>query len=88
MIQKYLNGEKVVFFGIVIVLVGGEVLDIKKVVFLVFVNDVKIIFYYIDFSFDNFKLGGLVFVQLLGKVGSEVFCVQDVEYFCDVFLVV
>lgn len=62
MIQKYFNGEKIISLGIVIVFVGGEVLDVKKVVFFVLVNDEKSIIYYIDFSFDKLCLGGFVFV--------------------------
>ena len=43
---------------------------------------------HIDFSFDKLKLGGSAFAQSLGKVGDEVPCVQDAEYFRDAFLAV
>lgn len=54
----------------------------------VLVNDAKTTLYHIDLSFDNLKLGGSAFAQSLGKVGSEVPCVQDAEYFRDAFLAV
>jgi phosphoribosylformylglycinamidine synthase len=52
------------------------------------VNEPKSAFYHIDFSFDALKLGGSAFAQSLGKVGDEVPCVQDAEYFRDAFLAV
>ena len=39
----------------------------------------SLIHIYIDFSFDNLKLGGSAFAQTLGKVGDEVPSVQDAE---------
>ena len=60
----------------------------KKVVSPVLVNDEKTTLYHIDFSFDKLKLGGSAFAQSLGKVGDEVPCVQDAEYFRDAFLAV
>ena len=88
MTQKYPNGEKVVSPGTVIVSAGGEVSDVKKVVSPVLVNNAKTTLYHIDFSFDSLKLGGSAFAQSLGKVGDEVPCVQDAEYFRDAFLAV
>ena len=88
MTQKYPNGEKVVSPGTVIVSAGGEVSDVKKVVSPVLVNNAKTTLYHIDFSFDSLKLGGSAFAQSLGKVGNEVPCVQDAEYFRDAFLAV
>ena len=88
MTQKYPNGEKVISPGTVIVSAGGEVSDVKKVVSPVLVNNEKTTLYHIDFSFDSFKLGGSAFAQSLGKVGDEVPCVQDAEYFRDAFLAI
>ena len=88
MTQKYPNGEKVISPGTVIVSAGGEVSDIKKVVSPVLVNNEKTTLYHIDFSFDTLKLGGSAFAQSLGKVGDEVPCVQDAEYFRDAFMAV
>ena len=45
-------------------------------------------FIILTFSFDELKLGGSAFAQSLGKVGDEVPCVQDAEYFRDAFLAV
>lgn len=83
MTQKYPDGSKVIAPGTVIVSAGGEVSDVKKVVSPVLVNDEKTTLYHIDFSFDKLKLGGSAFAQSLGKVGDEVPCVQDAEYFRD-----
>ena len=85
MTQKYPNGEQVVSPGTVIVSAAGEVSDVKKVVSPVMVNNSKSSFYHIDFSFDSFKLGGSAFAQTLGKVGDEVPCVMDYDYFAAAF---
>lgn len=83
--QKYPNGEKIISPGTVIVSAGGEVEDVKKVVSPVLVNDNNSSLYYIDFSFDDQRLGGSAFAQTLGKVGSEVPTVKNPEYFADCF---
>ncbi|KAA6323802.1 Phosphoribosylformylglycinamidine synthase, partial [termite gut metagenome] len=88
MTQKYLDGSKVISPGTVIVSAGAEVSDVKKVVSQVMVNDKDSTFYHIDFSFDSLKLGGSAFAQSLGKVGDDVPCVQNAEYFRDAFLAV
>jgi len=80
MTQKY-DDEKVFSPGTVIISAGAEVSDVKKVVGQVLVNDPKSAVYYIDFSFDNHKLGGSVLAQTLNKLGDEVPTVQDAEYF-------
>ena len=83
--QQYLNGEKIISPGTVIVSAGGEVSDIKKVVSPVVVNDKNASLYHIDFSFDEQRLGGSAFAQSLGKVGDDVPTVKNPEYFCDAF---
>ena len=83
--QKYPNGEKIISPGTVIVSAGGEVEDVKKVVSPVLVNDKNSSLYYIDFSFDDQRLGGSAFAQTLGKVGSDVPTVKNLEYFADCF---
>lgn len=88
MTQKYPDGEKIVSPGTVIVSVGGEVSDVKKVVSPVMANEPKSTFYHIDFSFDELRLGGSAFAQSLNKVGSDVPTVQNPEYFRDAFLAV
>ena len=83
--QKYPNGEKIISPGTVIVSAGGEVEDVKKVISPVLVNDKNSSLYYIDFSFDDQRLGGSAFAQTLGKVGSDVPTVKNPEYFADCF---
>jgi phosphoribosylformylglycinamidine synthase len=83
--QQYPNGEKIVSPGTVIVTSGGEVSDIKKVVSPVLVNNKNSSLYYIDFSFDEQRLGGSAFAQSLGKVGDDVPTVTNPEYFVDCF---
>lgn len=83
--QKYPNGEKIISPGTVIVSAGGEVKDVRKVVSPVLVNNKNSSLYYIDFSFDDQRLGGSAFAQTLGKVGSDVPTVKNPEYFADCF---
>lgn len=83
--QKYPNGEKIISPGTVIVSAGGEVKDVRKVVSPVLVNNKNSSLYYIDFSFDDQRLGGSAFSQSLGKVGSDVPTVKNPEYFADCF---
>lgn len=83
--QKYPNGEKIISPGTVIVSAGGEVKDVRKVVSPVLVNSKNSSLYYIDFSFDDQRLGGSAFAQSLGKVGSDVPTVKNSEYFADCF---
>ena len=79
MTQKY-GDEKVFAPGTVIISAAGEVTDIKKIVSPVLSKNAPYI-YYIDFSFDQFKLGGSAFAQSLNKIGDEVPTVQDADYF-------
>ena len=83
--QQYPNGEKIISPGTVIVSAGGEVSDIKRVVSPVLVNDKNSSLYYIDFSFDEQRLGGSAFAQSLGKIGNDVPTVKNPEYFVDCF---
>lgn len=84
MTQKY-GDEKVFAPGTVIISAGGEVSDIKKVVSPVLILDRNTAIYYIDFSFDNFQLGGSAFAQSLGKIGKTAPTVKDSEYFVSAF---
>ncbi len=88
MTQKYPDGSKVIAPGTVIVSAGGEVSDVKRVVTQVLANDPDTVIYHIDFSYDRMKLGGSAFAQSQGKVGDEVPCVQDADYFRRAFLAV
>ncbi len=84
MTQKY-GDKKVLSPGTVIISAGAEVADVKQVVSPVVQNDKNSSIYYIDFSFDNLKLGGSVLYQCLGKIGNDVPTVQNPEYFADAF---
>ncbi|VBB43379.1 Phosphoribosylformylglycinamidine synthase [uncultured Paludibacter sp.] len=85
MTQKYPNGDKVFAPGTVIISAAAEATNIRKIVNPVIVNNTKTTVYYIDFSFDTFKLGGSVLAQTLGKIGDETPTVNDAEYFKDTF---
>lgn len=84
MTQKY-GDKKVIAPGTVIISAGAEVSDIKKIVSPVLSKEKGSVLYYIDFSFDTFKLGGSAFAQALNKLGNEVPTVKDSEYFSDAF---
>ena len=85
MTQQYPNNQKVIAPGTVIVSSGAEVSDVRKVVSPVLVNDKNSSLYYIDFSFDEQRLGGSAFAQSLGFVGDDVPTVANPEYFADCF---
>ena len=85
MTQQYPNNQKVIAPGTVIVSSGAEVSDVCKVVSPVLVNDKNSSLYYIDFSFDEQRLGGSAFAQSLGFVGDDVPTVANPEYFADCF---
>ncbi|HET8808809.1 MAG TPA: phosphoribosylformylglycinamidine synthase, partial [Flavobacteriaceae bacterium] len=81
--QKYKDAE-VLAPGTVIISAAGHCDDVKKVVEPVLQKDGGDI-YYINFSQDDFKLGGSSFAQILNKVGTEVPTVKDAEYFAKAF---
>ena len=83
--QQYPDGSKIIAPGTVIVTSGAEVSDVRKTVSPVMVNDKNSSLYYIDFSFDQQRLGGSAFAQTLGKIGSDVPTVKNSEYFADCF---
>ena len=83
--QQYPDGSKIIAPGTVIVTSGAEVSDVRKTVSPVLVNDKNSSLYYIDFSFDEQRLGGSAFAQTLGKIGSDVPTVKNSEYFADCF---
>ena len=69
MVQKY-DKLKVKSPGTVIISASGHCNDIRKVVKPV-LNKNSGSIYYINLSFDDFKLGGSSFAQTLNKIGSE-----------------
>ncbi len=84
MTQKY-GEDKVYAPGTVIISAGAEVSDIRKIVSPVLLNQRSTFLYYIDFSFDAFKLGGSALAQSLNCLGDEVPTVQDFDYFKTTF---
>lgn len=87
MTQKY-GEDKVYSPGTVIISAAGEVKNIRKIVSPVLAYIKGTYLYYIDFSFDTFKLGGSAFAQTLSKLGEEVPTVTDPEYFKNAFAAV
>ncbi|MCW5911713.1 MAG: phosphoribosylformylglycinamidine synthase, partial [Cyclobacteriaceae bacterium] len=85
MTQKYPNGEVVYSPGTVIISAVAEVSDIRKTVSpaLQPVTGSKII--YIDFSKDNFQLGGSSFAQVVNQLGTTAPTVTDEKYFIAAF---
>jgi phosphoribosylformylglycinamidine synthase len=72
----------------VIISAAAEVKNVRRIVSPVLAYIKGTYLYYIDFSFDTFKLGGSAFAQTLGKVGDEVPTVTDAEYFKNAFAAV
>jgi phosphoribosylformylglycinamidine synthase len=84
MTQKY-GDDKVYSPGTVIISAAAEVKNIRKIVSPVLAYIKGTYLYYIDFSFDTFKLGGSAFAQTMGKLGEEAPTIQDTEYFKNAF---
>lgn len=84
MTQKY-GEDKVYSPGTVIISAAGEVSDIRKIVSPVIIQNQRTTLYYIDFSFDAFKLGGSAFAQSLDRLGDDAPTVKDPEYFKTAF---
>ncbi|MCC7460072.1 MAG: phosphoribosylformylglycinamidine synthase, partial [Proteobacteria bacterium] len=81
--QKYPTGD-VISPGTVIISAVGNCNDITQVVEPVLQKTSEAI-YYINFSQDQFKLGGSSFAQILNKVGTEAPRVQNSEFFKKAF---
>lgn len=88
MTQRYPDGEVVFSPGTVIISAIAEVADIRKTISpdLKIVNDSKLLL--IDFSKDNFKLGGSSFAQVTNQLGNETPQINDDEYFARAFTTV
>lgn len=84
MTQKY-GEDKVYSPGTVIISAAGEVKNVRKIVSPALAYIKGTYLYYIDFSFDTFKLGGSAFAQTMSKVGEETPTVKDSEYFKNAF---
>ncbi|TVQ09403.1 MAG: phosphoribosylformylglycinamidine synthase, partial [Bacteroidetes bacterium] len=85
MTQKYPDGQKILSPGTVIVSAVAEVYNVRKVVEPVLNTDVNTQIIHIDFSYDDFKLGGSSFAQLIQQLGDEAPTVIDPWYFGDAF---
>ncbi len=85
MTQKYPNGEKVIAPGTVIVTAVGEVSNIRQAVKPVVAQDSESELIYVNFSKDDFQLGGSSLAQVLDKIGNDVPDVKDTEYFKNCF---
>lgn len=85
MTQKYPDGEVVYSPGTVIISAVAEVEDIRKIIS----TDLKLAvgskLIYIDFSNDQFKLGGSSFAQVVNQLGNEVPTIQDDAHFSKAF---
>ena len=77
--QKYPDGD-VIAPGTVIISAAGACADIKKVIEPVFKTGNNKI-YYIDFSQDEFFLGGSTFAQIRNGIGSKSPDILDAGYF-------
>lgn len=83
MAQKYPD-KTVLAPGTVIITAAGHCHDFTKTITPLLKKDAGHI-YYIDFSQDDFKLGGSSFAQTLNKIGDEVPDVKDAAYVKNVF---
>ena len=88
MTQKYPNGEKVDSPGTVIISAVAESGDIRKTVSpdLEPIDGSSIL--YIDFSKDEYKLGGSSFAQIVNQLGTAAPTINDEPYFIKAFGVV
>ena len=78
--QKYAD-EEVIAPGTVIISAAGECSDIRKVVEPVFKTTENNKIYYIDFSEDEFHLGGSSFAQIKNGIGAATPSIKDAAYF-------
>jgi phosphoribosylformylglycinamidine synthase len=85
MTQKYPDGQVVFAPGTVIISAVGEVDDIRKTISPVLEPEEGTKLFYIDFSKDDFKLGGSSFAQILNLLGNDVPTIVDDAYFVKVF---
>ena len=81
--QKYPDGD-VIAPGTVIISAAGHCSDIQNVVEPVFQRNSGSV-YYINFSQDDFKLGGSSFAQTQNKIGEETPNIKDADFFKKAF---
>ncbi|MGC9151679.1 MAG: phosphoribosylformylglycinamidine synthase [Microbacter sp.] len=85
MTQHYDDDQKVFAPGTVIISAVAEVLDVRRVVLPVLINDPATSLYYIDFSNSALQLGGSALLQSMNAVGHEAPSVSDADYFARAF---
>ncbi len=85
MTQKYPDGTEVYSPGTVIISAVAEVSDVRNVISPVLIDDPDSQLIYIDFSRDDFHLGGSSFAQVLNKIGNDVPTIKDTAYFVKAF---
>ncbi|UII29415.1 phosphoribosylformylglycinamidine synthase [Fulvivirga maritima] len=85
MTQKYPDGDVVYSPGTVIISSVGEVSNINQVVSPNLKPEANSHIIYIDFSDDDYKLGGSSFAQVLNKLGSTAPTIKDAFYFKKAF---
>ncbi len=85
MTQKYPKGEVVYAPGTVIISAVAEVSDIRKTISPALQPIVGSQLIYIDFSKDDFKLGGSSLGQLVNQLGNDAPTIQDDAYFVNAF---
>jgi phosphoribosylformylglycinamidine synthase len=85
MVQKYPNGEKVYSPGTVVISASGEIDDVKKIIEPVVEPNTETDLLYIDFSNDEFKIGGSSLSQVLNSLGDKTPSINDNTYFGKAF---
>jgi phosphoribosylformylglycinamidine synthase len=85
MTQKYPNGETVDSPGTVIISAVAESGDIRKTVSPDLEPVIGSSLIYIDFSKDEYKLGGSSFAQVVNQLGKEAPSIKDENYFVKAF---
>jgi phosphoribosylformylglycinamidine synthase len=85
MTQKYPKGEVVYSPGTVIISAAAEVSDIRRTISPALEPIVGSKIIYIDFSKDEFKLGGSSLGQILNQLGKAAPTIKDSAYFAKAF---
>lgn len=85
MTQKYPDGKVVYSPGTVIISAVGEVENINQTVSPALKPQVGSQIVYVDFSNDEFHLGGSSLGQVLNKMGTDSPTVKDADYFANAF---
>ncbi|PKQ63193.1 phosphoribosylformylglycinamidine synthase [Labilibaculum filiforme] len=85
MTQKYGKDDVVYSPGTVIISTVGEIIDINKMISPVLKKVTGSHLIYMDFSKDDFQLGGSSFAQIVNKLGTQTPDVKDADYFAKAF---